>query len=105
MTAGAPARPPSDGPSPPELDAAVLREPLRRALGLPTQDRPLVPEGQRFNRRPRDEEGLKDEQVRKQKEKVGELVLDIDILKEAMRGRPFGPVSYTHLTLPTNSRV
>jgi hypothetical protein len=24
------------------------------------------------------------------KQKVGELVLDVDILKEAMRGRPFG---------------
>ena len=41
--------------------------------------------------RPRDEEGVKDEQIRKLKQKVGELVLDIDVLKEAMRGRPFGP--------------
>lgn len=37
---------------------------------------------------PRDEERLKDAQI---KQKVGELVLDIDVLKEAMRGRPFGP--------------
>jgi transposase-like protein len=41
--------------------------------------------------RPRDEEGVKDEQIRKLKQKVGELVLDIDVLKEAHRGRPFGP--------------
>ena len=41
--------------------------------------------------RPRDEEGLKDEQIKQLKQKVGELVLDIDVLKEAMRGRPFGP--------------
>jgi len=40
--------------------------------------------------RPRDEEGVKDEQIRKLKQKVGELVLDIDVLKEAQRGRPFG---------------
>lgn len=40
--------------------------------------------------RPRDEEALKDEQIKKLKQKVGELVLDIDILKEAAK-RPTGP--------------
>ncbi len=40
--------------------------------------------------RPRDEEGLKDQQIKQLKQKVGELVLDIDILKEAMKPRPFG---------------
>jgi transposase-like protein len=40
--------------------------------------------------RPRDEEALKDEQIKRLKQKVGELVLDVDILKEAMKGRPFG---------------
>jgi hypothetical protein len=44
-----------------------------------------------YSHRPRDEEGLKDEQIKQLKQKVGELVLDIDMLKEAMRGRPFGP--------------
>jgi transposase-like protein len=39
--------------------------------------------------RPRDEEALKDEQIRKLKQKVGELVLDLDILKEATRDHPF----------------
>ncbi len=39
--------------------------------------------------RPRDEEAQKDEQIKKLKQKVGELVLDIDILKEAQKGRPF----------------
>lgn len=39
--------------------------------------------------RPRDEEALKDEQIKKLKQKVGELVLDMDIIREAMRGRPF----------------
>jgi hypothetical protein len=39
--------------------------------------------------RPRDEEALKDEQIRRLKQKVGELVLDLDILQEATKGRPF----------------
>jgi transposase-like protein len=40
--------------------------------------------------RPKDEEAAKDEQIAKLQRKVGELVLDIDILKEANKGRPFG---------------
>lgn len=39
--------------------------------------------------RPKDEEALKDEQIKKLKQKVGELVLDMDIIREAMKGRPF----------------
>src|SRR5660397_133673 len=39
--------------------------------------------------RPRDEEAQKDEQIKKLEQKVGELVLDMDILKEAQKGRPF----------------
>ena len=39
--------------------------------------------------RPRDEEALKDQQIRRLKEKVGDLVMDLEILKEASRGRPF----------------
>ncbi|MFH0777409.1 MAG: DUF1153 domain-containing protein [Candidatus Eisenbacteria bacterium] len=39
--------------------------------------------------RPKDEEGSKDEQIRKLRQKVGELVLDLDILKEASKNRPF----------------
>ena len=40
--------------------------------------------------RPKDEEAAKDEQISRLQKKVGELVLDIDILKEANKGRPFG---------------
>jgi len=40
--------------------------------------------------RPRDEDGLKDEQIKKLKQKVGELVMDLDIMKEATKLRPFG---------------
>ena len=40
---------------------------------------------------PKDEEALKDEQIKKLKQKIGELVLDLDILKEATKDRPFPP--------------
>src|SRR5215470_1115518 len=39
--------------------------------------------------RPRDEEALKDEQIKRLKQKIGDLVLDLDILKEATKDRPF----------------
>lgn len=39
--------------------------------------------------RPRDEEAQKEEKIRKLKQKVGELVLDLDILKEATKDHPF----------------
>ena len=35
--------------------------------------------------RPKDEEALKDEQIKKLKQKVGELVLEQDVLKEAVK--------------------
>ena len=41
--------------------------------------------------RPKDEEALKDEQIKRLKQKIGDLVLDIDILKEASKDRPFPP--------------
>jgi transposase-like protein len=43
--------------------------------------------------RPRYEEALKDEQIKKLKQKVGELVLDLDILREAAKGRPTDPTT------------
>ena len=39
--------------------------------------------------RPRDEEGLKNEQIKRLEQKVGELVMDLDILREAVKDRPF----------------
>ena len=44
--------------------------------------------------RPKDDEALNDEQIKRLKQKVGELVLDLDILKTAERLRP---------TIPTTS--
>jgi len=40
--------------------------------------------------RPRDEDALKDEQIRRLKQKVGELVLEVDVLREAMRSPRVG---------------
>ena len=39
--------------------------------------------------RPHDDEGLKDEEIKRLKQKVGELVLDNDILREA--AKPYRP--------------
>jgi len=41
--------------------------------------------------RPKDEEALEDERIKKLEHKIGELVLDMDILKEGVRPSPFGP--------------
>ena len=38
--------------------------------------------------RPRDEEAIKDEQIKKLKQKIGDLVLDNDILREALKPYP-----------------
>jgi transposase-like protein len=38
--------------------------------------------------RPKDEEALRDEQIKKLKQKIGDLVMDIDILKEAAKRHP-----------------
>ena len=38
--------------------------------------------------KPLDDEALKEAQIKRLKQKVGELVMDIDILKEAARGHP-----------------
>ena len=43
--------------------------------------------------KPKDEVAVKDEQIKRLKQKVGELVLDLDILKEANKLRPFEPPS------------
>ena len=55
------------------------------------QDRVLVAAENALRNRPKDEDALKDAQIKQLKQKVGELVLDLDILREAMKGRPFDP--------------
>ena len=53
------------------------------------KDRFLLAGENGLRARPKNEEALREEQIKKLKQKVGELVLDIDIFKEAMKGRPF----------------
>ena len=59
------------------------------------QDRFLAGAENALRSRPRDDEALKDEEINKLKRKVGELVMDLDILqtaikvKEEREGRPF----------------
>ena len=38
--------------------------------------------------RPKDDEALKEEQIKKLKQKIGDLVLDNDILREALKPYP-----------------
>ena len=43
--------------------------------------------------RPKEEDALKDEHIKKLERKIGELVLDIDILREVAKGRPSDPTT------------
>jgi transposase-like protein len=53
------------------------------------QERFLLGAENGLRARPKDEEALKDEHIKKLKQKIGELVLDLDLLKEAAKHRPF----------------
>ncbi len=57
------------------------------------KDRFLLAGENSIRSRPKEEEALKDEQIKKLKQKVGELVLDMDILREAINGRPSDPTT------------
>jgi transposase-like protein len=55
------------------------------------RDRFLLAAENALRARPKDDEALKDEQIRRLKQKVGELVLENDVLREATKDRPFVP--------------
>ena len=57
------------------------------------QERLLLAAENALRSRPKDEEALKDEQIKRLKQKVGELVLDLDIVKTANRLRPTDPTT------------
>lgn len=48
------------------------------------KDRTLTACHNALRSRPRDEEAMKDEQIRRLKQKVGELVLEVDMLRDAL---------------------
>lgn len=53
------------------------------------RDRFLLGAENALRSRPKEEDALRNEEIKKLKQKVGELVLDNDILKEALKGHPF----------------
>ena len=53
-----------------------------------SQERFLLGAENALRSRPKDEEALKDEQIKKLKQKIGDLVLDNDILLEALKPYP-----------------
>ena len=73
------------------IQEAVRMHGLRVAEIESWQERFLAAGENALRSRPKDEEALKDEQIKKLKQKVGELVLDMDILREAMNRPPFDP--------------
>ncbi len=52
------------------------------------RDRFLLGAENALRARPKDEDALKDEQIKKLKQKIGDLVLDNDILQEALKPYP-----------------
>lgn len=57
------------------------------------QERFLLGAENALRSRPRDEDTLKEEEIKRLKQKVGELVLDLDIMKTANRLRPTDPTT------------
>ena len=57
------------------------------------QERFLLAAENALRSRPRDDEALKDEEIKRLKQKVGELVIDLDIVKTANRLRPTDPTT------------
>jgi len=49
------------------------------------KDRMLAAAHNALRSRPRDADAIKDEQIRRLQQKVGELVVDVDVLKEALQ--------------------
>jgi transposase-like protein len=69
---------------------AARKHGLRVAEVEQWKDQYLLAGENALRARPKDEEALKDEQIKKLKQKVGDLVMDMDILKEAVKPyRPF----------------
>ena len=52
------------------------------------QERFLLAAENGLRSRPKDDEALKDERIKKLTQKIGELVLDTDVLKEALKPYP-----------------
>jgi len=55
------------------------------------KDRFLLAAENALRSRPKDEEALREEEIKKLKQKIGDLVMDIDIMKEAAKRHPPTP--------------
>ena len=66
------------------------------------RDKFLVGAENALRSKPRDEEALKEEQIKQLKQKVGELVLDIDILKTAQKVRAERLKEHRHPLTPSS---
>lgn len=73
------------------VQAAARKHGLTVAEVEEWRDRFLLGAQNALRARPKDEDALKEEQIKKLKQKVGELVLDLDVLKDASKDRPFPP--------------
>ncbi len=73
-------------------DTSVAEAPRKHGLTVAEvedwRDRFLRGAENALRTRPQDEEALKDEQIKKLKQKIGGLVLDNDILREALKPYP-----------------
>lgn len=55
------------------------------------KDRFLLAAENALRSRPKDEQALREEQIKKLERKIGQLVMDLDIAKEALKLHPFDP--------------
>ena len=67
---------------------AARQHGLRMADVENWQDQYLRAAENGLRRRPKDEEALKDQQIKKLNQKIGELVVENDVLREAMKPYP-----------------
>jgi transposase-like protein len=72
---------------------AARRHGLRVAEIEEWHERFLLAAENALRARPKDEEALKEEQIKKLQRKIGELVIDNDILREAAKGCPSDPTT------------
>jgi transposase-like protein len=70
---------------------AARRHGLKVAEVEEWRDRFLLAAENGLRARPKDEEALREEELNRLKRKVGELTMDLDIAKEALRQRPLLP--------------
>jgi transposase-like protein len=70
---------------------AARRHGLRVAEVEEWRERFLVAAENALRARPKDEEAMREEALNRLKRKVGELTMDLDILREAVRLRPTTP--------------